>query len=270
MNFRSYADLSKDVARFCMTLPPVDAVYGIPHTGTVVAVMVSDILHIPMVHLEQGRPVFDKEEKPLGTLLVIDDSILRGTTMAEAVKGIDTDATIITAAVYYKDVQCDCVYKRLGSPRFFEWNIFAHKYRLKDAAIDIDGVLCPDPDVDEYTKQKEYEQYLMDAPLFYRPIYPVKKVVTSRMERYRKITKDWLKRNGIVYGELCMSVRTNAKDRKGKHAQDKARHLKGVKLMIESDKKQAEYIGKYVPCLCIGNMRLYGGNKSLRDMEEVL
>ena len=46
---------------------------------------------------------------------------------------------------------------------------------------------------------------------------PVKKVVTSRMERYRKITEDWLKRNGIVYGELCMSVRTNAKDRK--HAQ---------------------------------------------------
>ena len=268
MTFKSYADLSRDVARFCMKLPPVDAVYGIPHTGTVVAVMVSDILHIPMVHLEQGRPVFDKEEKPLGTLLVIDDSILRGTTMADAVKAIDTDATIITAAVYYEDVQCDCVYKRLGSPRFFEWNIFAHKYRLKDAAIDIDGVLCPDPDVDEYTKQNEYEQYLMDAPLFYRPIYPVKKVVTSRMERYRKITEDWLKHNGIVYGELCMSVRTNAKDRK--HAQDKARHLKGVKLMIESDKKQAEYIGKYVPCLCIENMRLYGGNKSLRDMEEVV
>ena len=43
--------------------------------------------------------------------------------MADAVKAIDTDATIITAAVYYEDVQCDCVYKRLGSPRFFEEHI---------------------------------------------------------------------------------------------------------------------------------------------------
>ena len=78
MTFKSYADLSKGCRSFLYELPPVDAVYGIPHTGTVVAVMVSDILHIPMVHLEQGRPVFDKEEKPLGTLLVIDDSIPQG------------------------------------------------------------------------------------------------------------------------------------------------------------------------------------------------
>lgn len=262
MNFRNYCQLSKDVANFCIQLPKVDAVYGVPHTGSAVAVMVSNILHIPMVHLENGKPVISKPNTKgkISKLLVIDDSIGRGSAMKRTLELLDTDAQVITAAVYYDKKQCDYTYMHLPKPRFFEWNIMGYKMYLKDAALDIDGVLCPEPTVSEYEDPEGYRNSLKVLPVKYRPLHPVKRIITSRMEAYREITEQWLSDNGIQYKELRMSPRENPRDRRGKHAKDKVWQLKGCKLMIESNKKQAEYIGKFYPCLCTENMKLYGGN----------
>ena len=262
MNFKNYYQLAKDTAEFCRQLPAVDAVYGVPNTGAAVAVMVSNILHIPMVHIENGKPVISKPniEADISKLLVIDDTVGRGSAMKRTLERIDADIEIITAAVYYIRNKPQYAYMQLSKPRFFEWNIWSYKAMLKDAAVDIDGVLCPEPPVTEYEDPELYEQWICTAPVKYRPLHPVKKVITSRMEYYREQTETWLKEHGIQYKELCMSPRKQPRDRKGKHAKDKVWQMKGCKLMIESSKKQADYIGRKYPCLCIDNMKLYGGD----------
>ncbi len=44
----------------------------------------------------------------------------------------------------------------IDRPRIFEWNVLHHPGILKDACLDIDGVLCHDP---------SHEQMMMARPI---------------------------------------------------------------------------------------------------------
>lgn len=84
-----------------------------------------------------------------GKVLIIDDSVLSGKSMLEALSKIPSSfqGEIITATVYScskKHHAVDVVFTHLEPPRVFEWNLYHHPI-ISDSCFDIDGVLCYDP-----------------------------------------------------------------------------------------------------------------------------
>lgn len=143
----------------------------------------------------------------------------------------------------------------LPHPGFFEWNIF-HHVLLKNACMDIDGVLCRDPEVFEDDDGKIYEEFLRTVKPIHIPTVKIGWLVTCRIEKYREITAEWLKNNSIQYDHLIMMKYPDKKSKRkaGAYSLFKANIYKttGAKLFIESSKLQAEEIarftGKYVYC----------------------
>jgi len=95
----------------------------------------------------------------------------------------------------------------------------------------------------------------------------VQAVVTSRIEKYREATEEWLKRHGVRYNALVMHPAKTPEQRRqmGDHAERKARvYAKGFKsketmLFIESDEKQAKKIAELTkkPVLCTDLMKMF-------------
>lgn len=148
------------------------------------------------------------------------------------------------------------------------------------ACLDIDGVLCLDPTKDENDDGARYEAFLSSARPHLVPTVPVGTLVTSRLEKYRSQTEDWLGRNGVEFGELRMLDLPNAEERRRQriHGSFKAEVYAGKRdaiLFIESDEHQAQKIsqlsGKAV--ICTNTMRLYRNSlmtESRRTLDTVL
>jgi uncharacterized HAD superfamily protein len=79
------------------------------------------------------------------------------------------------------------------------------------------------------------------------PTVKIDKIVTSRLEKYRSYTEEWLKKNNIEYNEFVMLNATAEEIReKSLHASFKAEVYKNSKdeLCIESEIIQAIDINK--------------------------
>jgi uncharacterized HAD superfamily protein len=200
-------------------------------------------------------------------VLVVDDSCNAGKRMREAVEFLSSKGItdVDTLAVYtVPGVPLTYLGEHVPQPRMFEWNMFNHPGWIPLAGIDIDGVLCPDPPMDELAFPKLYEEYLRTAPCIQPIRYPVGAFVTSRLERYRDTTEEWLKKNGYTYKELIMSKQSSAQERRRlqSYAKDKAEaclaHPSWV-LFIESSEEQASEIfaktGK--PVFCTHPMKFF-------------
>jgi uncharacterized HAD superfamily protein len=123
--------------------------------------------------------------------------------------------------------------------------------------MDIDGLLCVEPTPEENDDGNRYEQFLRQAYPFHIPTVPVATLVSSRLEKYRAQTEDWLGRHGVQYGELCLLDLPSAAERRRlqAHVPFKAavyRSKSSASLFLESDLAQAEAIaqrsGKAVIC----------------------
>jgi orotate phosphoribosyltransferase len=140
-------------------------------------------------------------------------------------------------------------------PRVFEWNIMNHEV-LGRACIDIDGVLCRDPSAEENDDGALYQHFLAKVRPLIVPRREIGWLVTCRLEKYRALTEEWLRDNGIRYRELLMMDLPDKASRQaaGKHAVFKAMHYRktGARLFIESSVEQAFEIarltGKDVYC----------------------
>jgi uncharacterized HAD superfamily protein len=196
-------------------------------------------------------------------VLIVDDSIDSGGSLRHVRKRVAAkkpDWKITYAAIFgtskiYDGI--DLVFDVCRAPRIFEWNLMHHPHHLKHACLDIDGVLCKDPLDHENDDGVLYENFLDCAKPYLLPTVPVGTLVTSRLEKYRSATEDWLHRQGIVFDELQMLDLKTAEERRrlGAHARFKAQVYGGKKdswLFIESNVRQAEEIatlsGKAVIC----------------------
>ncbi len=99
----------------------------------------------------------------------------------------------------------DVVFQECPCPRAFQWNILTHPAILPNACVDIDGVVCEDPSEEENDDGKNYIEFLNKAkPRLSIPNnVRISCFVTSRLEKYRKYTENWLKKY-FDYGELVM------------------------------------------------------------------
>lgn len=199
--------------------------------------------------------------------LVVDDSSRTGSSMVEAIEKLDAvnPSTKITTCVAYGAIglaqEIDIVMEMVPEPRVFEWNVMHHPV-IERACLDIDGVLCLDPAKNEQ-EGGAYERFLTNAIPLHLPEFTIGTLVTSRLEKYRAQTEDWLGQNGVRYGELCMLDLPDAASRRRlrAHAPFKAEvyAFKESPLFVESETLQAKDIalmsGK--PVLSLEDSRMF-------------
>jgi len=195
-------------------------------------------------------------------ILVIDDSIAGGNAIRDArdkiaAAGIQGD--FIYAAVFGLQPQhqeTDVVLEVVPHPRMFQWN-FMHHIFLEQCCVDIDGVLCLDPTEEENDDGPIYEKFLAEARTLLGPTRKIGWLVTSRLEKYRKLTEAWLAKHEIKYDHLIMLDLPSKAERQrlGAHGSFKAEFYRksDAILFIESEHEQALRIAKLSgkPVLCV-------------------
>ena len=273
MNFVNLTELTEDSKKLARMIPKqYSGVITIPRSGLIPATVVSLHHNIPLMTVDmflasesfgEGRRCLSGVERD--SYILIDDSIFGGVSMAEAKKKLGDRKNIDSAAVYISDVAPDIAdfYVRLvKKPRIFEWNLFHHRTLYK-TCCDIDGVLCPDPTLEENDDGEKYIDFIKNTRPLVVPTNPINTLVTCRLEKYRGLTNEWLNRHGIEYSRLVMMQYKTAKERRaaGGYGAYKAEIYKKSKdcgFFIESDIKQARQIREISkkPVLCTDGMVL--------------
>ena len=281
MEYRSIADLNEAIFFNSYKLPrDIDLVVGVPRSGLLAGSLVALNINVPLLDLDsflQGsRPQAGRTVRSTMNgngsgvpkkVLVVDDSILTGISMAavrEQVESAGLPVQIIYCAIYGahdNHPEVDLCLEIVPHPRIFQWNLMRHN-RLADACLDIDGVLCHDPTLDENDDGKRYVEFLLNARPLMMPGTKIKHLVTSRLEKYRPQTEKWLEQHDIVYERLWMLDLPSAEDRRKQHAhashKAKVYVETGACLFVESEDDQAEQIARLSgrPVLSIEGQRV--------------
>ncbi len=265
MNFCTVADMQRDIHLNRHRLPgDIDAVIGIPRSGMLAASMIALALNKPLGDLDgfiEGRMLSSGSTRRTADLeraidgfrhvLIVDDSSRTGSAMIEARSKLaamgqrmNLSYAVIYGAPNMPDV-VDISLRTIPEPRVFEWNVMHHPI-LADACLDIDGVLCLDPEPAQNDDGEAYVAFLNEAAPLHLPSRRVGALVTSRLEKYRPQTEAWLARHGIVYDRLMMLDLPDAETRRrlGAHGRFKGEYYRDCRasLFIESEYPQAQKI----------------------------
>jgi len=283
MNYRSVNDLSALIRENLHRIPSdVDIVVGVPRSGMLAASMIALGLNRPMTDIDglcndrqfsigQTRlSSIDRQRlnpENWKVVLIVDDSVASGGSMRRAREQINT------AGLPYRIIYCapyvtrstrnevDLYLEVVGMPRMFEWNVMHHPF-LKNCCVDFDGVLCLDPTYDENDDGDRYREFLQNAPAKFISSQRIGWIVTSRLEKYRTESEEWLRQHDIEYDYLVMLDLPDARTRQrlGIHATFKADVFKkySAELFIESENEQAREIarrsGKHALCITTQQM----------------
>lgn len=210
-------------------------------------------------------------------VLVVDDSVFTGRAILEAkakLAAAKPAQQLIFASPYVAQESMglvDIYYQVLPVPRLFEWGIFHHPV-LGNSCLDVDGILCRDPEPAENDDGAAYAAFISSAPVKIRPSVKVKWLVTSRLEKYRGATEAWLTKNRIPYENLLMLDLPDqaTRVRLGAGAPFKARAYRetGAAMFFESAHADAlriaELSGKPVICTDTGAMVFPGDYAAMR------
>lgn len=250
----SYAEMVRDVHNWSEQLPEYDLIIGVPRSGLMVASILALRRNIPLAIGDEILQGGQRQRlRKLRRALIVDDSALSGRSLKVSsiftMQGMQVDR----GALYIKPGLPFLHYRKIPLPRIFEWNVF-HSYWMERACVDIDGVLCRDPTQEENDDGPRYEKFLTTVKPRLIPTVKIAKLVTSRLEKYRKHTVAWLDRYNVKYGELVMHPAVDKMKRlaMGDHAQRKAAAFT-TSLFIESSLRQAKVIASLTlkPVLCI-------------------
>lgn len=283
MNYKSYQDLSNDVYANIHKLQGhgYDLVVGIPRSGMIPAYMIALLLNVCCVDLDSflnnsrvGKGSTRKVSKwPNNTwdankVLLVDDSLKTGGSMREAVEEIESrvshDVTRLAIYVEKQNLKhTDIHFEVLPGPRIYQWNLF-HNSIMHHSCMELEGVLCVKPTHQELQEEKAYIKYVSGAKPLVSPAYQVQTILTSRPEKYREQTMQWLEEHNIECERLEMSKTMSDKGHPGLYMSHKADYYKasGARLFIEmgeeAARRIAELSGKPVLCLGEGKMILPG------------
>jgi len=265
MNFCTVADMQRDIVSNRHRFPrDIDAVIGIPRSGMLAASMIALALNKPLGDLDgflEGRMLSSGSTRRTADLergidgfrhvLIVDDSSRTGAAMIEArgkAAALSPRLRMTFAVIYGAPDMPDVVdisLRTVPEPRVFEWNVMHHPV-LAEACLDIDGVLCLDPDAAQNDDGAAYIAFMNDAPPLHLPTRRIGALVTSRLEKYRPHTEAWLARHGVDYDRLVMLDLPDAETRRrlGAHGRFKGEYYRDCRasLFIESEYAQARQI----------------------------
>ena len=276
MYFKSLSDLTKDIHGWIPIIEgSYDCVVGIPRSGMLVANILALKMSLPLADLDgflEGRMLglgkrFDHIDaqdylKERRKVLIVDDSISSGTALRiakEKIAAVCPDHDLTFAAIYVTPTGkelCDLYVEEIPNPRRFEWNILSSR-AVKNYCFDMDGVLCLDPTNEQNDDGDLYREFILNAKPLYIPADEIGAIVTSRLEKFRPETEQWLKEHGVKYKKLHMLNLPSKQDRIRLKAAPtfKAEVFKksSADLFIESEHNQAvkitELSGKFVYAL---------------------
>lgn len=262
MNFITIQHLNQAISGNLHKIPlDVDLVVGIPRSGMLAASILALHRNLPFTDLEsflEGRfyakgktrkhPNWLQSLSDAQHILIVDDSISTGQAMRETRAKVDAlklDARVSYCAILALPtnfMSVDIYLEIVNHPRLFEWH-YMHHWGLNHCCVDIDGVLCEDPGFFENDDGARYQRFVENATPRLLPTNRIAYLVTSRLEKYRQGTEDWLQRHNVSYDHLVMLDGVTAKERRkgGGHAAFKAEVYKGTNcyLFIESSYEQA-------------------------------
>jgi uncharacterized HAD superfamily protein len=267
--FLSNAEVAMLVSDWCRELAGenYDLILGIPRSGMMIASMISLNLALPLSSCDNFP---DKTwassqiiKRKIKKILVVDDTVGTGETIKNEVKKISGDYDINTAAMFVSDIgknKVDKYYKVMPEPILGEWN-FRHQ-KIGIVGVDMDGVLCEDCPIGTADIKDKYMIFLKTAKRLYVPSYNIDFIITSRLEKYRKETEEWLRNNNVKYDKLIMLDLPDWSYRyantSSQYKADQVSKL-GVDYFIESGDAEAKYIWdkSHVPVICIETMKMY-------------
>lgn len=194
-----------------------------------------------------------------GKLLVIDDSVDTGNSLRQTINKLNNINNFsFVYAVIHSTVHIDDLIvlddNVESTNRCYEFNLF-RTFGFNNCICDIDGVLCKDPEWGLDTKENEYIYFLNNAkPYLHVPNIDI--VLTSRIEKYRTYTENWLSKNNIKYNKLIMSPLNSIDEKLYKMSNEgwcdalwKTEQYKSIckqqnkiPIMIESNEWDANYI----------------------------
>ena len=293
INYRSISDLNETLIKNLHKFPhDVSLIVGIPRSGMLPANLLALYLNKPFTDIDsfiEGRVYHCGErgtfihKNETEKVLIVDDSIASGNALNKAKEKLrpfliaHPNITILYAAVFSTkntDNMVDIFCENIEGNRIFQWNLFHHAGYIPLSIFDIDGVLCPNPPIDD--DGPLYRDYIANAPVLYKPSLRIDKLVSCRLEKYRTLTEDWLARNGIEYNELHM-LQFNTKDERiqwGKHGEYKGIIYKKSNdiLFIESSLQEALDIFKVSkkPVFCIENFKMINDESYMNQVKSTL
>lgn len=261
MNYRTVSELNTLLTQQISIIPQnVDLIVGVPRSGLLAASILSLRLHLPLtdvVGLCEGR-IFQSGKRggefnfaDIKRALVVDDSSNSGFSIASARKMIE-DANLpihVDFSAVYSTSEAkkslDYYWEICEAPRVFEWNVMHHSV-IECACVDIDGVLCRDPNEMENDDGENYIKFIDTVDPLVVPAGVINTLVTCRLEKYRNATEKWLRSAGIRYNELIMLDLPSGSARRkwGRYGEYKGEVYKKSKnrLFIESSLHQAHKI----------------------------
>jgi uncharacterized HAD superfamily protein len=130
--------------------------------------------------------------------------------------------------------------------------------------FDMDGVICTEPAAFD-DDGPEYQNALKNAAPLHTPSVEIHTICTNRLEKWRRITEDWLTQYGVRFKNLVMqqyptAARRRQKSHPGKY---KGEHFKksGCTVFIESSAAQSAVIAKVAgkPAISLEDRRVYNG-----------
>lgn len=277
MYYRSISDMNKAILKGLSVLPrDFDLIVGIPRSGMLPANLLALYLNKPYtdIHSFVNGHIYSAgarsqffDIKSYKKVLVIDDSISSGSALEKSkalLKPVENDFDISYSVVYAvpgKEKLIDYYFEIVPLPRYFQWNILNHTI-LEKACFDIDGVLCVDPTSEQNDDGPAYTDFVLNAKPLFIPGSKIGALVTSRLEKYRPQTEEWLRKYNVKYDDLIMLDLPDmeARRRANNHADHKAKAYKSSKyvLFIESELAQAHEINRKTskPVICTENFEL--------------
>ncbi len=286
MNYKSIEDLNRDILQNIHMIPhDIDLIVGVPRSGLLVANIIALLLNLQLTDVDgllSDRIISSGSTKrnyynggvehvsECKKILVVEDTVYSGASL-QSVKNRIKESQLSCEVLYFaayvfpgKEALVDYYFQILPGPRVFEWNLF-HSGAIENSCVDIDGVLCVDPTQEENDDGERYRFFLEHATPKIIPTRRIKYIVSSRLEKYREETENWLIKNKVSYDKLFLLDSTAEERRKnGLHAVFKSKVYKQSDcwLFIESEPWQAAHISKETQKLvyCIKDNRFYGGN----------
>lgn len=284
INFVTVNEMNKDIIDSLVNIPhDVDLIVGIPRSGMLVASIIAAQLNKPLMDINSycnnmeytvGKTtnITVKRMSEIKKVLIVEDSVSLGVSINEVKERIlQTGLEMVREHIYYavyvselhKSYNYVDYYSRILDNRVFEWNLMHHA-ELNHMCFDIDGVLCEDPTREQNDDGERYIDFIKNARPKYVPTKKIGCLVTSRLEKYRKVTEMWLQNQGIEYDKLIMCPLQTIEERQmyWNHAAQKAivyAQLTGSELFVESEKWQAIEIARrsMKPVFCTENQHLY-------------
>jgi len=259
MEYRSIGDLNDRIIDWSTTLPrDLDLIVGIPRSGLLAANLLSLHLDLPLTDLQgliEGRVLATGVRyggRPIASILadrarilVVDDSVCSGAALTKAREALAAGqvrhdlhfGAVFATPEAVQAGHVDTYGEIVPVPRVFEWNLM-HTPMAVDFCVDIDGVLCADPDPRDNDDGPRYRRFLDNAPPLVLPRHELGWLVTSRLEKYREPTMEWLARQGVKYRELVMMDYPDHKARQQAAAYTAFKadtyRYSGARLFIES------------------------------------